>query len=286
MPKTSAIILIISLLLLILFPLSILTTQLVTESISFYGTLRGTSSEDVLTTVEGALDFVGIQVESEVLSEQIDVALRSLSNAVFRIIQYLSAGLASALFQVLFTLIFIYFLLLHGKKLYQYTELFLPFSSDAKLMLKEKLRKDVRALFLGQGLIAIIQGIAGGLGFWIFGIPNPVFWGTIMAFLSVIPPFGTALIWFPASLFLVAQGNYFFAIGMFLWGLLITSNIDNIVRPYIVGQMSKLSFLTVLIGVIIGLRAFNIIGVVLGPLLISVLFVLAKIYYVEYMQKK
>lgn len=286
MKSISAVLVIIGLFIVILVPLSFLMRQLIFEAISFYAVLRTISPTTVATSLEGLLNAIGITVEPEFLTSQINQILSGVTASVFRTIQFVSAGVASALLQVIFTFIFMYFFLLHGKKIYRYLDLFLPFSDAGKKQLQTTLQGDIRALFLGQGLIAIIQGIAGGLGFWIFGVPNPVFWGVIMAFLSVIPPFGTALVWFPVTLFLVFQETYWLAIGFFLWSLFITSNIDNILRPYIVGQMTKISFLTVLLGVLIGIRAFGLIGVVLGPLLISIFLVLSKIYYAEYIEKK
>lgn len=284
-PGFSSIMTVTALLIAILIPLFFTVKHVIMEAISFYGYLRSISPYSLARDTQGWLEYLGIYMGLDAITAQFQSFLQLLSTGIFKGIQFISSGIASTLFQIGFTLIFLYFFLIYGKKIYRYLELFFPFSEKGKKQLTKTIESDIRALFLGQGLIAIIQGFIGGIGFWLFGIPNPVFWGVVMAFLSIIPPFGTAIIWFPALLFLFYQESYFLAAGLLLWSIIITSNIDNLLRPYIVGKITKMSFLTVLLGVILGLNAFNLIGVVLGPLLISILIILSKIYYTEYMEK-
>jgi len=159
----------------------------------------------------------------------------------------------------------------HGKKVYAYIFHLLPFSDKNKNKLKTEIQKDVKALILGQGLIAIIEGLIMSIGFLIFGIPNVLTWGFVTIIASFVPIIGIWITWVPATLYLLINNHPFFAIGLALWGLLISSNIDSFLRPVLVQSMSKINFLVVLVGVIIGLRTFGVIGFVLGPLILAIL---------------
>jgi predicted PurR-regulated permease PerM len=230
-------------------------------------------------------DLVGQWVPFEISDTQLESWVSSgwsrvrfvLINSSFGILN----GVTSVIFQVFFILVFMYYFYLYGPKLYKYVDVALPFSGQEKRLLKQEIKGNIRALILGQGLVALIQGVLCGIGFFIFGVPNVFLWTFVTVITAFIPFLGTAVTWVPAVIFLFIQGNTFSAIGLALWGLILVSNIDGVLRPLLVNSMSKLNFLTVLVGVIVGVSAFGLIGIVLGPLLISILITLLKIYVKE-----
>lgn len=116
---------------------------------------------------------------------------------------------------------------------------------------------------------AIAQGVMAALGFWIAGIPNAGFLGLITFFVSIIP-FGPPLIWIPATIWLISEGDYYMAIFMALYGALLISMLDNVIRPYFISVGSKLPILLVLMGVIGGIIAFGFIGLFIGPVLLAI----------------
>jgi predicted PurR-regulated permease PerM len=116
---------------------------------------------------------------------------------------------------------------------------------------------------------AFAQGILGGLGYWVAGVPGPFLLGLLTAFLALIP-MGPPLIWVPATLWLFHQGETGWAIFMGVWGVLAISSIDNIVKPYLISQGSALPFILVLLGVLGGMLAYGVAGVFLGPTLLAV----------------
>lgn len=129
----------------------------------------------------------------------------------------------------------------------------------------------VRGVIYGILGTAIVQALVAGLGFWIAGVPGAVLLAVLTFFFAVVP-FGPPLIWLPASLWLFAQDKPGMGLFMLLWGLLGISSVDNILRPYLISQGSKMPFVLIFCGVIGGALAFGLVGVFLGPTLLAVAF--------------
>lgn len=141
------------------------------------------------------------------------------------------------------------------------------------------------AVIYGSFVVALIQGALGAFGFWLFGIKGFLIWGVMMAFFALIPFVGTWLIWLPASLMLGVSGYLggetglmWKGIGLFIYGLLVISSIDNIIKPVIVAGRTKVHPMLILIGILGGLFAFGFIGLVIGPLILAILQTLLQIY--------
>lgn len=127
----------------------------------------------------------------------------------------------------------------------------------------------VRAVVFGIVLTAIAQGTLAGLGYWVAGVPAPALWGVITALVSLIPFVGP-VVWIGLSLSLLATGETQAALGLFLWGALVVSWIDNLIRPLVISGPTRIPFLLVFLGVLGGLNAFGLIGLFLGPVLLAV----------------
>ena len=129
-----------------------------------------------------------------------------------------------------------------------------------------------RATLKGTAVIGIMQGGLAGLAFQVVGIPSAIFWGTLMVVLSVIPGIGTALIWVPAAIILVAGGSVAKGIGLALFCGLVVGSIDNVVRPRLVGKDTQMPDLLILLGTMGGIMMFGALGLILGPI-VAALFV-------------
>jgi len=127
----------------------------------------------------------------------------------------------------------------------------------------------VRAVVFGIVLTALAQGILAGLGYWVVGLPAPALWGAITALVSLIPFVGP-VVWIGLSLNLLANGETGAALGLFLWGALVVSWVDNLIRPLVISGPTKIPFLLVFLGVLGGVHAFGLIGLFLGPALLAV----------------
>lgn len=126
-----------------------------------------------------------------------------------------------------------------------------------------------RAVVYGVLLTALVQGIVAGLGYWVAGLSSPVIFGIITAILALIP-FCTPIAWGGAGLWLLMQGNTAEAIGVWVWGALVVSQLDNILRPIFISSVSPIPFLLVLFGVLGGLLAFGLVGLFIGPIILTV----------------
>jgi predicted PurR-regulated permease PerM len=127
----------------------------------------------------------------------------------------------------------------------------------------------VRAVVFGIVLTALAQGVLAGLGYWVAGISAPALWGAITALVSLIPFVGP-VVWIGLSLSLLAHGETGAALGLFLWGALVVSWVDNLIRPLVISGPTRIPFLLVFLGVLGGINAFGLIGLFLGPVLLAV----------------
>jgi predicted PurR-regulated permease PerM len=126
-----------------------------------------------------------------------------------------------------------------------------------------------RAVVYGILLTALVQGVVAGLGYWVAGLSSPVMFGMLTMILALIP-FGTPLAWGSAGLVLLLQGETGAAIGVWIWGAAIVSQLDNVLRPLFISNISPIPFLLVLFGVLGGLLAFGLVGLFIGPIVLSV----------------
>ncbi|MDR2128342.1 MAG: AI-2E family transporter [Burkholderiaceae bacterium] len=149
-----------------------------------------------------------------------------------------------------------------------------PMSPEQTQALLGKFATVVRATVKGNVVVALIQGFLGGLAFWALDIHGAVLWGALMALLSLLPAVGAVLIWAPAAIYLAVTGSIGQAIGLALWGLLVISMIDNLLRPLLVGKDTKLPDWIVLLSTLGGISLFGISGFVVGPV-IAALFMAA-----------
>jgi predicted PurR-regulated permease PerM len=136
-----------------------------------------------------------------------------------------------------------------------------------------------RATVKGTLIIGIVQGALGGLGFWIFGIKGAAFWGGVMFLASMLPVVGTALVWIPGVIFLVAAGETTPALGLAIWSAIIVGNIDNFLRPILIGGDAEMPDLLVLISTFGGLAMFGAVGLIVGPVLAAVTLTLLEILH-------
>jgi len=193
-------------------------------------------------------------------------------------------GSVAEIFLGLFVMFFVMFYTFkHGKQFFQRLLGLLPMKIHHKKKLFLEMKSVTRGVIYGQVLTALIQGTIGGLGFLIFGLPDPIFWGFIMIILSFLPVVGTPLIWLPAGIIQIAQGDLFSGIGIIAFGAIVISNIDNILRPKIIERFGQVHPVIALLGVLGGLKVWGFIGILIGPLVLAVLILLIS-FYGEYLE--
>ena len=157
-----------------------------------------------------------------------------------------------------------------------------PFSKKNTRLIGDEIRAMVRSNALGIPLVALAQGIIALIGFLIFGIDDPLFWFVIVTIGSMIPFVGTLIGILPVFILSLSSGNNFQAWGILIYGLVIVGSTDNIIRLYVLRKLDNVHPLITLIGVIVGVPLFGFIGLIFGPLLISLFLIILRIYKTEY----
>tara|TARA_R110000787_G_scaffold85049_2_gene181833 strand:+ start:16520 stop:17533 length:1014 start_codon:yes stop_codon:yes gene_type:complete len=179
----------------------------------------------------------------------------------------------------------LYFMLTKPKKFRESIYKYAPFTEQHIKVLTEESTKMIRSNALGIPIVAVAQGIVALIGFLIFGIENPFFWFVIVAIGSMIPFVGTLVGILPVFLITLASGNDFSAFGILIYGLVVVGSTDNIIRLYVLKKMDDVHPLVTLIGVIIGIPLFGFIGLIFGPITISLFFIVLKMYKMEFVDK-
>lgn len=165
-----------------------------------------------------------------------------------------------------------FFLLRDGRKLVEQLVHAIPLGDERERLLFQKFAEVARATVKGNLLVALVQGMLGGLIFWILGLPAALLWGVVMTVLSLIPAVGAGLVWLPAAIYLYAVGEWISATVLIAYGVVVIGLADNILRPLLVGRDTKLPDWMVLLSTLGGIAMAGINGFVVGPL-IAVLFV-------------
>lgn len=155
---------------------------------------------------------------------------------------------------------------------------YLPFRNETLEDLGESLKNNVNANVLGQVLVALVQAILTGLTLWIFGVPDALFWGVVAFFMAFLPVLGTPLVWGPAALYQFSAGHNGQAIGILLVGFIVIINVDNVLRIMLAKRMGDIHPLVTLVGLVLGVEIFGLIGLVVGPLLVSYFLVLMEVF--------
>lgn len=211
-------------------------------------------------------------------------SLSFLISSLPRIGQALMGGISNLSVNILVLIFVLYFMLIGGKKMERYVSELLPFNEANTQDVVHEINMIVRSNAIGIPLLAVIQGGVAMIGYWIFGAPNILFAGFLTGFASVIPMVGTALIWVPIAIYMALMGNWFQAIGLALFGALVISQLDNLIRFIIQKKMADIHPLITIFGVVIGLSLFGFMGIIFGPLLLSLFFLFVDMFKKEYLE--
>jgi predicted PurR-regulated permease PerM len=190
---------------------------------------------------------------------------------------YVFTGMTAAVVGLFMMFFVMYHLFTQGPEIISRLKDVVPLTPKQQTMVVEEVDQVVHGVIEGQILFGVAQGILGGLLFWALGIPNALFWGFVMAVLSVIPFVGSFLVWIPTAVWLLATGQTGVGLLMIIGGVVI-SGLDNVVRPYVVGRYAEMNPALVLVGVLGGLAAFGFIGFVVGPLVLALLVGMMRVY--------
>ncbi|NJD32931.1 MAG: AI-2E family transporter [Gammaproteobacteria bacterium] len=180
-------------------------------------------------------------------------------------------GALGTLVSFVLMLFVLFFVLRDGPEVAQRVVTMLPIEERRRTRLSQHLADVTRAVFMGIGLTALVQGTLVGIGFWIAGLPSPLVFGVLGALFALVPVVGTVIVWGPAAAWLALHGDHGHAIFLALWGMIAVGSVDNFLRPLLISGRSEVPTLAVFVGVMGGLSAFGFIGLFLGPIVLGLL---------------
>lgn len=232
--------------------------------------------------IEQTVGFVENIIPNVDVVSFVQEQMSSLGNIVKNAAVSMISNVASLMINWVLFFFVLYYLLFNSKQISEKSKFLLPFSVKNRKKLFSEFKKITNSTVIATGAIGVIQGLLIGVSFWIVGLPNPALWGFIAMIFSMLPVVGITFVWIPSVAYLIFINNsYAGAIVMTIIGLFIT-NIDYLfLRPWIQKRIGKLHPLTTLLGIFMGIPIFGILGLIIGPLLLSIVVTMTKMYLEE-----
>ncbi|MFT4343891.1 MAG: AI-2E family transporter [Candidatus Woesearchaeota archaeon] len=232
-------------------------------------------------------------VANKAIKSAVDDSITAFSASLRRYFGNLILQVPMFLLYALIIIFMMYYLLIDGRKILDKLYLLIPIAPKHKDIFFANSDKFLGGILFGSIFVAAIQGILGGLGFFVVGINSPILWGFIMFIFAIVPLVGPVFIWLPAGIILLVTswtaGDMFGvwkAVGLLLYGAFVVSSIDNILRPKVVSRYTNIHPLLVFLGVFGGIFVFGMAGLIIGPLILGMLMTLISIYESEFVSKK
>ena len=236
-------------------------------------------SERVISALEEQMYLIEKRVDFD-LTSQIDAA--GASSWLADNLQGFAGGTFNIFISVAIMYFLLFYMLTNRKQLRESLFEYIPISEENLKVIGTEIRNMVRSNALGIPMVAVAQGVVALIGFFIFGVENPFFWFVIVAVGSMIPFVGTLIGILPVFILEMSNGNSFQAWGILIYGLTVVAATDNLIRLYVLQKLDDVHPLITLIGVVIGVPLFGFIGLIFGPLLISLFLIIVRIYKKEY----
>lgn len=192
-------------------------------------------------------------------------------------LSYMAGNVLIGLIQLGIILLSAFYLFRDGEHLVAWIREALPVPQTRQELLIQRFQEVVQGTIYGNTLVAFLEGIVGGLAFWIVGLPSPILWGTVMAVLAFLPLVGAGIVWVPGAIYLVFKGAYLKVVVLIFAGVIIAL-LDYVVRNILIGSQSKLHSLLVLLSVLGGIQLFGLLGIVAGPLVVALSMTLIEAY--------
>jgi predicted PurR-regulated permease PerM len=265
----------------VVVPLTLLSVMLVDEAVGLLARLQSIESRalpylrgvfDALPSwAIGLLKRLGL-VDFETLQRHLNTGLQQASG--FMAGKALSLGQNTIEFaaSLLITPYLAFFLIRDGDRIVHAMRHAIPLTPSHKQELLHKFSHVIRSTVRGNLVVAALQGALGGLAFWFLGVRGALLWAAVMAFLSLLPAIGAALVWLPVALWFLATGATWHGVALAAWGVLVIGLVDNLLRPMLVGKATLMPDYVVMITTLGGMVVFGINGFVLGPVIAAMFF--------------
>ncbi|MBI5562389.1 MAG: AI-2E family transporter [Deltaproteobacteria bacterium] len=226
---------------------------------------------------------------ARLLQQYVDISAAELHDVLANSVKEAAAWMVSGMtgfvrsfagfvFDALIAFFTMFYIFRDGDRLLDIARRLIPLSDADKDKIIKRAGTVVHATVTGGLLVGVAQGVSGGAAFWALGIKAPTLWGFAMFVLSFLPGIGTALVWGPASVYLLATGSVFEGAALLIWGVFVIGLIDNLLRPLMVGNAANLHPLLIFLSIIGAVNVFGLIGIIAGPLVVSIAEAALEIY--------
>lgn len=257
-------------LVIVIIPLIILSTSVFGEAHGLYNSLSN-ADYSFFHTIETKLQPMvpGLDIQAS-----IQQGISNLTGSLGGIFSVT----AQAILFFLLGIVALYYFLKEGDRFLDILMRLSPLDPEYDEKILTKMGRAVNSIIRGSLVVALVQAVLTGVGFWIFGVPNPALWGSVTVIAALVPTVGTGLITIPGVIYLLAFGHPVAAIGLLAWGVLGVGLIDNLLRPILIGRGVDIHPYLIILAVLGGISFFGIAGFLLGPLILSLFFALSDMY--------
>jgi predicted PurR-regulated permease PerM len=243
--------------------------------------LRALASIPILEWLGSWLDTSAIDLRG--------ILIRASNTVADFLVEQLTSGAANLLViavKFLLMLLTLFFVFRDGEAFYEWIRTTLPFAPTQQERVFDRLAQTVNAVTYGVSITAIVQGILAGLAYWVLGVPFPAFWGLLTAVVAPIPLGGSGLVWAPAGIYLIVAESWVRGVILLSWGALVVSTIDNVLKALLISERTRLPPLILFFALLGGLKAYGVLGVFLGPLLLALVITGVTLYREMSAEKK
>lgn len=277
-PSLAAIFSTVIVMLIVVIPAALIGMAITREATQLYQFLSQKSSESggltpfLMDLIEKPMQWIGRYVDVSGFNPRTALvnSLKDTGGFLLAETGIVFGNITSFILNSVIALFTLFFLFREGRMIRRRTAVILPLNPEQVEKLLKGVENTIIATVYGGLVVAAVQGTLTGLALWALGIPSPVLWGVVATMLSLIPMVGSAVVWFPAAIFLIVSGSWVKGIILIGWGAGVVGTIDNILRPYLISGRVQLHTLLIFFAVFGGVRAFGILGLFVGPVILAV----------------
>jgi predicted PurR-regulated permease PerM len=293
----AALIVTLCVLLTIVLPSIYLIGQLSKESLSFYKSISGEFTKDVVknhllgegtiaTSIDSILGTLEVDMTKEELYKSMLEKSRNYFGSFLKVFNSLISDAIKLLFQFIMVLLAIYAIFMTGDQLKEYIFKLSPLPEDQEQKILDRYNQMNYVTLVGNGIGGVIQGVLAGIAFWLCGLPSVFLWTTIMIILAFIPLVGMSFVFIPASLYLILSGKVMTGILLFVWCGIVSLVVENIYKPKFVGDRLQVNGILLLFYIIAGMSVFGAAGLFYGPILCIIFLTISELFTTYYLNEK
>ena len=280
----ASLLMVLLILVIFLLPLAFLGTQAFKEGFGAYSSLAGSGGIQIDSIISWLQNKVSLFVPVSFGAVSINQYAKSALEWFIGNLGSIFSGIAQGVLTMILSLFILFFFFKDGSDMKKFAIEHSPLSEPYNSRLFDKVKESINSVVRGSLVTALLQGIASGIGFYFFGVPNPALWGSLTMIAAFVPTVGTSLVLIPAIIYLFFIGSPIMAVGLIIWGVLFIGLIDDILGPKLIGKGMHMHPLVTMLAVIGGVSVFGPLGIILGPMVFALLYAISDIYF-EFIKK-